>query len=58
MSQTISIYRNWGEPDEIHMRISIIDQDYSRMLELVKTEHLPSTEAYDRMRSEKSAKDS
>jgi len=40
------------------MSVHLYDQDYKRLQEIVETEHLPSTEAYDRMRSVKALKDS
>lgn len=56
MSKTMSITRNWGEPDEIHTTVELTDQEHNRIVELVKTEGLTSVEAYDKMMAEKKKK--
>lgn len=56
MPQTISIWQNRDQDNEMHMRVSVTDKDYNRMVELVKTENLTSTEAYDKMIQEKDNK--
>lgn len=53
MRHMVSIWRNRGQEDEMHMRVEVSDEDYQRMIELVKTEKLTSTEAYDKMKTEK-----
>lgn len=52
----VTIRRNWGEPDEIHMRVELNEADHQRMLHFVRTEKLGSTEAYDKMVAEKKQK--
>jgi len=50
----VSIYRNWGQKDEIHMTVYLEDKDYKRLQEIAVTEKLTATQAYDKMESEKS----
>ncbi len=56
MQHRVSIWRNRDQEDEIHMSVCLNDQDYKRLQEIVRTEHLPSTEAYDKMVAEKKQK--
>jgi hypothetical protein len=56
MQNRISIWRDRDQPNEMHMTIFLDDQDYKRLKEIVVKYKLPITEAYDRMRSEKSQK--
>ncbi len=56
MQNSVSIWRNRGQEDEMHMTVLLDDQDYKRLQEIVRTEHLPSTEAYDKMVAEKKQK--
>jgi len=58
MQNRVSIWRETLKGEPIHMSVHLYDQDYKRLQEIVETEHLPSTEAYDRMRSVKAVKDS
>lgn len=53
MQHRVSIWRNRDQDDEIHMSVCLNDQDYKRLQEIVRTEQLPSTEAYDKMVAEK-----
>ena len=56
MQHRVSIWRNRDQEDEIHMSVCLDDQDYKRLQEIVRTEHLPSIEAYDKMVAEKKQK--
>lgn len=46
----ICLWYNYGKEDEIHMQVSVNDEDYQTMLRLVETEHLTSTQAYEKMK--------
>lgn len=48
----ITIRRNVGDPDEIHMRVQVNNLQYKRILELKKAEKLTLTEAFDKMKAE------
>lgn len=46
---SVCLRYNYGEEDEIHMQVSVNDEDYQTMLGLVENEHLTSTQAYQKM---------
>ena len=54
---TISIWRNRDQPNEMHSTIFLNDHDYKRLQEIVVKYKLPIAEAYDKMRVEKDSEE-
>lgn len=52
MRKMLSIRRNRGQEDEMHMTVYVEEMELNRILEIQKEEHLPLAEAYDKMRAE------